>query len=98
MQGLLRELLQAVGSQQPQRRAVLRALGSSLAGSGRHEDAAVAHLAAGDVEAAALQYQAAGEWQMALALAGARTPTQPCRSGAAEVLLRLHRCPSGSLP
>ena len=71
LQGLLRELLQAVGEQQPQRSTVLGTLGSSLAGSGRHEDAAVAHLAAGDVQAAALQYQAAGEWQMALALAGA---------------------------
>ena len=71
LQGLLRELLQAVGEQQPQRSTVLGTLGSSLAGTGRHEDAAVAHLAASDTQAAALQYQAAGEWQMALALAGA---------------------------
>ena len=73
MQGLLRELLQAVGDQQPQRSTVLRTLGSSLAGQGRHEDAAVACLAAGDLEPAALQYQAAGEWHMALALAGTAT-------------------------
>ena len=89
LQGLLRELLRAVGPDNARRRATLGALGASLAAQGRHEDAAVAHASAGDLRAAALQYQSAGEWGMALALAGARRwpalllrllAVQPCSS------------------
>ena len=70
LQGLLRELLHAVGEDSAKRKATLGALGSSLSGKGRHEDAAVAYAAAGDLQAAATQYQSAGEWQMSLAMAG----------------------------
>jgi hypothetical protein len=49
---------------------VLHAYASDLEGRNRHEDAALAHLVAGDMQRAQQAYRAAGEWRMALALAG----------------------------
>ena len=87
VQGLLRELLHAVGTDTAKRRATLAALGSSLGGKGRHEDAAVAFAAAGDLRAAATQYQSAGEWEMALALAGVLQCLSCCVTGMAGKLI-----------
>ena len=71
-QGLLRELLGALPERgDPRRARVLGAYGAALAGRNLAEDAAVAYLAAGQGEAALGQYRAAGQWRMALALAGA---------------------------
>lgn len=53
-----------------QRREVLSEYGSWLAEQNRQEDAAVAFLAAGKLDAALLQYSEGGHWQMALAVAG----------------------------
>ncbi|KAK9785260.1 hypothetical protein WJX73_010410 [Symbiochloris irregularis] len=68
--GLLLDLLGMVPGQAEKRHPMLRALAESLRERGMHEDAAVAYAAAGEHGAALLQYQAAGQWQMALALAG----------------------------
>ena len=70
MQGLLLELLSLVPNSPAKRKPVLSALGNDLRERGLHEDAAVAFMAAGDDTQALLQYQAAGQWQMALAMAG----------------------------
>ena len=52
------------------RAAAAGALGEALAAASRPEDAAVALLAAGRPADALAQYCLAGEWRMALALAG----------------------------
>lgn len=72
MQGLLRDLLALCKGDDAQRVAVLSALGGSLSLRNMHEDAGVAFVAAGKLEAALECYRAAGAWQMALALAGKR--------------------------
>lgn len=70
-QGLLRELLALCGDAAGQKAAVLTALGQSLSARNLHEDAGVAFVAAGRLEAALNSYRAGGAFQMALALAGA---------------------------
>lgn len=72
-QGLLLDLLGMVPANPQKRNPVLRALAESFKERGMHEDAAVAYSAAEDYSAALLQYQAASQWQMALALAGQHT-------------------------
>ena len=73
VQGLLRELLGALPERgDPRRARVLGAAGAALAVRSLAEDAALAFLAAGQPERALGQYRAAGQWRMALALAGAR--------------------------
>ena len=69
-QGLLRELLNELGAQDPRRPQVLEAYGEQLADRNLAEDAAVAFLAAGALERALQQYKLAGQWQMAFYLAG----------------------------
>ena len=64
------ELLAKIHPEPKKRQPVLRALGQDLRERSMHEDAAMAFVAAGDADEALLQYQAAGQWQMALALAG----------------------------
>lgn len=70
VQGLLRELLNELGAQDPRRPQVLEAYGEQLADRNLAEDAAVAFLAAGALERALQQYKLAGQWQMAFCLAG----------------------------
>lgn len=75
MQGLLRELLEALPAKDAVRRArVLDAHGEALAARNLTEDAAVAFLAAGRLDQALAQYKIAGQWRMAFVLAGMRTP------------------------
>lgn len=69
-QGLLRELLNELEGQDPRRVQVLRAYGEQLAERDRAEDSAVAFLAAGDLDRSLQQYRLAGQWHMALCLAG----------------------------
>lgn len=76
-QGLLLDLLSMVPSHSSGRKPVLRALAESLRERGLHEDAAVAYAAADEHAAALLQYQAAGQWQLALALAGEQVLRSP---------------------
>ena len=70
MQGLLLDMLGLLPQESGKRNPVLRAIAEDLKGRGMHEDAAVAYTTAGDHADALLQYQAAGQWQLALALAG----------------------------
>ena len=72
MQGLLRELLDALPGGDARRARVLEAYGESLAARNLTEDAAVAFLAAGRLEEALTQYKVAGQWRMAFVLAGKR--------------------------
>ena len=58
------------GERHRKRRAVLTALAEALTARSLHEDAAVAHLAAGSVPEALESYRSGGCYQMALALAG----------------------------
>jgi hypothetical protein len=69
-QGLLRELLGALGEADGRRPRVLTAYAEQLAGRSLREDAGVAFLAAEDAAAALQQYSQVGQWRMALALAG----------------------------
>jgi len=78
-QGQLRELIALLPEDSPRRAAAAAALGAALAAASRPEDAAVALLAAGAHAAALEQYCLAGEWRMALALAGARGGAVPQR-------------------
>jgi hypothetical protein len=71
-QGLLRELIALLPEGSARRAEAAAALGAALAAASRPEDAAVALLAAGAPADALEQYCLAGEWRMALALAGAR--------------------------
>ena len=70
LQGLVRELRALLPEGSARRAHAAAALGEALAAASRSEDAAVALLAAGQPEAALTQYCLAGEWRMALALAG----------------------------
>ena len=74
VQGLLRELLSELDRQDVRRVQVLEAYGEQLAEKNLAEDSALAYLAAGGLERALLQYKVAGQWQMALCLAGRRLP------------------------
>ncbi|KAK9808650.1 hypothetical protein WJX72_001296 [[Myrmecia] bisecta] len=78
--GLLRELLHLVDSDPAKRRVVLGVQAEVLAECSRHEDAALAYLAAGRHDQALEQYRAAGQWRMVFSLAG--------RLGWEEVALR----------
>ncbi len=74
---------------QRQRGAVLGALAAELSARSLHDDAAVAHLAAGDLPAALEAYRSGGSFQMALALAGALIPlhvskVRTCLQGAPD--------------
>ena len=69
-QGLLRELLAELDRHDPRRTQVMEAYGEQLADRNLAEDSAVAFLAAGVLERSLQQYKAAGQWQMALCLAG----------------------------
>ena len=77
LQGLLRELLALCGDNEAWRRAVLLALGDALSLRSLHEDAAVAFVAADELEKALLAYRAGGAFQMALALAGVQIISSP---------------------
>ncbi|KAL3149903.1 hypothetical protein ABBQ38_013268 [Trebouxia sp. C0009 RCD-2024] len=68
--GLLRELLHLVGERAEARKAVLEVYGEVLSQRNLQEDAALAFTAAQDLPRALEAYRAAGNWQMALALAG----------------------------
>lgn len=73
MQGKLRELLSLVGDAPEaaeKRRAVLDQYGGWLSEKHMQEDAAVAFLAAGNLEAALEQYKEGNHWRMALSVAG----------------------------
>ena len=70
--GLLRRLAGALPPGSPARAAALAAYASHLTSHGRHEDAALARLTAGDVVGAIASYAEAGAWRAALGLAQAR--------------------------
>ena len=70
VQGLLRDLLGSLAEGDARRARVLAAYGEQLAGRSLREDAGLAFLAAGDCTAALQQYAQAGQWRMALTLAG----------------------------
>lgn len=72
LQGLLRELLEKLPGSDNRRMQVLAAYGDALAARNMTEDAAVAYLAAGQLDQALLQYRLAGQWTMAFVLAGKR--------------------------
>ena len=67
--GLLRALVRLTGGRPVLRRAAHAALGEGLEVAGRHEDAALAFVAAGDLERAMRAYRLASQWRPALALA-----------------------------
>jgi hypothetical protein len=73
MQGKLRELLSLLGDAPEaaeKRMAVLDQYGAWLSEKHMQEDAAVAYLAAGNLEAALVQYKEGNHWRMALSVAG----------------------------
>lgn len=53
----------------PRRHAVLQALGEHLSNGGKYEDAALAYVAAGDLEQALRSYRLASAWRPAMTLA-----------------------------
>jgi elongator complex protein 1 len=69
--GLLRSLLSLLKDDHlaDMRRAVHAALGDDLESRNRHEDAALAYVAAGDGEKALRSYRLAGQWRPAMTLA-----------------------------
>ena len=67
--GLLRLLLQLTRDNHELRALVHLAAGEELEGRGKHEDAALAFVAAGDLEKALRAYRLAGQWRQALGLA-----------------------------
>lgn len=68
--GLLRLLLKLVGPEKAEQRAAVHAAaGEELETRGKHEDAALAFVAAGDLEKALRAYRLAGAWRQALGLA-----------------------------
>ena len=71
---LLRQLLMALPATSPRRTDVMHAYAASLEAKYRHEDAALAYLAAGEPQHAQRAYRAAGCWQQVLALACAAAP------------------------
>ena len=75
--GLLRRLAGALPPGSPARGAALAAYASHLTSHGRHEDAALARLTAGDVVGAIASYAEAGAWRAALGLAQARGTHDP---------------------
>lgn len=78
MQGLLRELLEKLPVSDKRRAQVLHAYGDALAARNMTEDAAVAYLAAGQLEQCLLQYKLAGQWTMAFVLAGRCLQAHAC--------------------
>ena len=73
-QGLLRELMKLVEKDESQWKLAAEAHAGVLSQRNMHEDAAVAYLAAKLPEQALASYRAAGQWQMAFALAGKDCP------------------------
>lgn len=67
--GLLRLLLQLTEGQPALRAQVHSAAGEELDSRGKHVDAALAFVAAGDLEKALRAYRLAGQWRQALGLA-----------------------------
>lgn len=96
LQGLLRELVGQLREGEAARREALQAYAAELASQNRAEDSALAYLAAGDREAALDCYHSSGQWQMALALAGASHaapfPFHFCHIVAEHVRVRLRTC------
>lgn len=74
--GLLRALLTALPTISPRRNDVLNAYAASLEAKHRHEDAALAYLAAGESQHAQRAYRAAGCWQQVLACAAANAASE----------------------
>lgn len=73
IQGQLRELLSLVGEEpedSDKRRAILSEYGNWLSARHKQEDAAVAFLAAGDLQSALAEYTEGNHWRMALSIAG----------------------------
>lgn len=73
-QGSLRELMKLVEKDESQWKLAAEAHAGLLSQRNMHEDAAVAYLAAKLPEQALASYRAAGQWQMAFALAGEICP------------------------
>ena len=72
-QGKLRELLSLIGvsiETADKRKQVLLEYGQWLSARHMQEDAAVAFLAAGDLQSALTEYQEGNHWRMAMSVAG----------------------------
>lgn len=91
--GLLRSLLAAVPESNARRVEVLRAYAAWLESQQRHEDAALAYMAAGDATSAQRAYRAAGCWQHVLTLAATSDHADVARLAAdiAAELAATHR-------
>lgn len=79
LQGKLRELLHLIGDSTeaaPKRQQAFREYGGWLSERHLREDAALAYIAAGELQPALTEYKEGNHWQMALALGGEAGVTQ----------------------